>query len=74
MWQRRFWEHVVRNEKDFQRHVDYIHFNPVKHGHVSRAKDWPWSTFHRYVRNGLYEQDWGEVEPDSIRGFDCVGE
>lgn len=59
VWQRRFWEHQIRNELDFARHADYIHFNPVKHGHVERVSDWPYSTFHRYVRNGLYARDWG---------------
>ncbi len=59
IWQRRFWEHRIRHERDFRRHVDYIHFNPVKHGHVERAIDWPFSTFSRYVRKGIYSPDWG---------------
>jgi putative transposase len=59
LWQRRFWEHTVRDETDFARHVDYIHYNPVKHGLVSRVTDWPHSSFHRYVRSGLLPQDWG---------------
>src|SRR4030067_985184 len=58
IWQRRFWEHQIRNEDDLARHVDYIHFNPVKHGHVQHAIDWPYSTFHRYVRDGVYAHDW----------------
>jgi putative transposase len=58
IWQRRFWEHQIRDERDFERHVDYIHFNPMKHGHVERVADWPYSTFHRYVRNGVYAADW----------------
>ena len=58
LWQRRFWEHQIRDENDFARHVDYIHFNPVKHGHVKQAKDWPYSTFHRYVRDGLCANNW----------------
>jgi putative transposase len=58
LWQRRFWEHTIRNEQDFERHVDYIHFNPVKHGLVSRACDWPHSSFHRYVHEGLLTMDW----------------
>jgi putative transposase len=62
LWQRRFWEHTIRNEDDFARHVDYIHFNPVKHGLVSRVRDWPYSSFHRYVREGLLADDWaGDV-------------
>jgi putative transposase len=59
IWQRRFWEHKIRDEVDFERHLDYIHFNPVRHGYVDRAIDWPHSTFHRYVRNGVYPADWG---------------
>jgi putative transposase len=59
IWQRRFWEHQIRDELDFARHLDYIHFNPVKHGYVERVVDWPYSTFHRYVRDGVYAKDWG---------------
>lgn len=59
IWQRRYWEHCIRDEKDFERHVDYIHYNPVKHGYVSRAIDWPYSTFHKYVETGLLLSDWG---------------
>lgn len=59
VWQRRFWEHLIRDESDFARHVDYIHWNPVKHGHVARAVDWPHSSFHRYVREGKLPADWG---------------
>ncbi|MBC7946197.1 MAG: transposase, partial [Burkholderiales bacterium] len=50
IWQRRYWEHTVRDDIDFARHADYIHFNPVKHGHANRVQDWPHSSFHRYVR------------------------
>lgn len=63
IWQPRFWEHLVRNENDFARHMDYVHYNPVKHGHVQRVADWPWSTFHRCVRRGIYVPDWGQAEP-----------
>jgi putative transposase len=59
IWQRRYWEHTLRNEADFSRHFDYIHFNPVKHGHVSRVCDWPFSSFHRMARLGIYPADWG---------------
>ena len=59
LWQRRFWEHTIRNDADFERHVDYIHYNPVKHGLVSRVNDWPHSSFHRYVRKGILPKDWG---------------
>jgi putative transposase len=59
IWQRRYWEHAIRDDADFERHVDYIHFNPVKHGHVARVSDWPHSSFHRYVKRGLLAADWG---------------
>lgn len=58
IWQRRYWEHLIRDEQDYQRHYDYIHFNPLKHGHVQRLVDWPYSSFHRAVAGGLYPLDW----------------
>ena len=58
IWQRRYWEHTLRDERDVERHMDYIHYNPVKHGHVSRVAEWPHSSFHRYVRKGVYPPDW----------------
>ncbi len=58
IWQRRYWEHTLRDEADFNAHVDYVHINPVKHGLVSRAADWPCSSFHRYVEAGLLPVDW----------------
>jgi putative transposase len=70
LWQRRFWEHFICNEKDLSRHLDYIHFNPVKHGYVSNVADWPYSTFHRYVKDGAYPEDWGGiVETNDDNGF-----
>jgi len=62
IWQRRFWEHTVRNEADFARHVDYVHFNPVNHGLVSNVCDWPFSSFRRAVACGYYPTDWGSDE------------
>jgi putative transposase len=59
IWQRRFWEHAIRSDADLERHVDYIHYNPVKHGLVSRVRDWPHSSFHRFVSRGLLPLDWG---------------
>jgi putative transposase len=59
VWQRRFWEHLIRDEKDFRRHVEYCYINPVKHGLVTRVCDWPHSSFHRDVRNDLFPKDWG---------------
>jgi putative transposase len=58
IWQRRYWEHAIRSDSDLERHVDYIHYNPVKHGLVSRVVDWPYSSFHRYVMQGLLPSDW----------------
>ena len=58
IWQRRYWEHTIRDENDFMRHVDYVHINPVKHGHVTRVRDWPYSSFHRMVQLGVYPEDW----------------
>jgi putative transposase len=65
IWQRRFWEHVIRDESDYERHVDYIHYNPVKHGHVEKVADWPYSSFHRYVRSGIYNLEW--AADDNVR-------
>ena len=59
IWQRRSWEHQIRDERDYQTHMDYLHFNPVKHGLVEKVNDWRYSTFHRYVRSGVYEVNWG---------------
>ncbi|HLV18988.1 MAG TPA: transposase [Pseudomonas sp.] len=64
IWQRRYWEHQIRDEEDFRRHADYIHINPLKHGHVTRVVDWPYSTFHRAVRGGMYAPDWAAGEVD----------
>ena len=65
LWQGRFWEHTIRNEDDFGRHVEYIHFNPVKHGLVPRVVDWPHSSFHRYVQEGIFPRDWaGDTRGD----------
>ena len=59
IWQRRYWEHLIRDENDFQAHMDYVHFNPAKHGLVSRVADWPYSTFHKLVELRVYPHDWG---------------
>ncbi len=59
IWQRRYWEHTIRDELDYARHVDYIHFNPVKHGYARSAADWPYSSIHRYVAAGRLTRDWG---------------
>nr|VFK06705.1 MAG: putative transposase [Candidatus Kentron sp. FM] len=60
IWQRRYWEHMIRDDLDLERHVNYIHWNPVKHGWAERVSDWPYSSFHRYVQNGIYPSDWSD--------------
>ena len=71
VWQRRFWEHRIRDVDDFYRHVEYIHFNPVKHGHVTSLADWQWSSFHNHVKQGWIEPDWGTIEPKGIVNLDA---
>ena len=67
IWQRHFWEHWIRDEMDYLRHVEYVHVNPLKHGYVKRVRDWPYSTFHRYVATGVYPINWcGDL--DSVVG------
>jgi putative transposase len=58
IWQHRFWEHTIRDDRDYAAHMDYTHFNPVKHGYVSNAADWPYSSFRRCARNGIYPESW----------------
>lgn len=70
VWQRRFWEHQIRNERDWRMHMDYIHYNPVKHGYVNAPFQWRWSSFMRWVEKGAYELDWGTIEPSDISALD----
>ncbi|MDP2853154.1 MAG: transposase [Smithellaceae bacterium] len=65
-WQRRFWEHLIRNEEDWRRHMDYIHYNPVKHGYTKNVSEWPYSSFRRAVKDGLYAPDWGSRELEEL--------
>jgi putative transposase len=58
LWQRRFWEHLIRDDEDYARHMDYIHYNPVRHGYAKCPADWPHSSFHRCVARGIYPPDW----------------
>jgi len=69
IWQRRFWDHAIRNEADWRQHIDYLHYNPVKHGYVSRPVAWPYSSFNYAVQRGWYAQDWGLQEPGVIRNM-----
>jgi putative transposase len=69
IWQRRYWEHTIRDENDFARHVDYVHINPVKHGFVTRVRDWPHSSFHRMVELGVYPEDWAGDAADLVGNF-----
>jgi putative transposase len=71
IWQPRFWEHQIRDDNDFAAHVEYIHFNPVKHGYVKSPLGWEYSSFHRYVKKGLYDISWGAG--DEISFDDSVG-
>jgi len=59
LWQHRYWEHMLRGETDYRRHIEYIHFNPVKHGYVKAPMDWPYSSFRHYVKKGMYPPDLG---------------
>lgn len=69
IWQRRYWEHTIRDDDDFERHVDYIHINPVKHQLVARVRDWPYSSFHRMVKLGIYPEDWAGDVSDRAEHF-----
>jgi len=71
IWQRRFWEHTIRDVEDLNRHRDYIHYNPVKHGLVPSVPSWAWSSFHRYVKMGYYAGGWGEEIGDKVKGMNC---
>ena len=68
IWQFRFWDHMIRDEEDFRNHIDYIHYNPVKHGLADRPGDWEYSSFMEYHKKGYYGEDWGIKEPGSFGG------
>jgi putative transposase len=70
LWQARFWEHMIRDDLDFRRHVEYIHYNPVRHGLVEKPLDWEYSSFHRYIRGGTYSADWADGKDNVIPGKD----
>ncbi|ANE56413.1 REP-associated tyrosine transposase [Methylomonas sp. DH-1] len=70
VWQRRFWEHALRDERDYAKHLDYLHYNPVKHGLVTSVANWPYSSFHRFVNEGLYPAKWGSDMAGKFDTFD----
>ncbi len=72
VWQPKFWEHTIEDEDDFESHFDYIHYNPVKHGHVRCPSDWPASSFHRWVRRGVYSPHWACGDRDPKMNFDHI--
>lgn len=69
IWQRRFWAHYIEDQDDLNRHLDYIHYNPVKHELVKNVCDWPWSSFHRYVKMGFYDINWGGGDYDALNNM-----
>lgn len=71
VWQRRFWEHTIRDEVDLNRHMDYLHYNPVKHGLVKQVVEWPWSSFHRYMKMQFYEEGWGDRIEELVGKMRC---
>jgi len=70
LWQRRFWEHLIRDEADWRKHMDYIHYNPVKHGYTASPGEWAYSSFAKAVERGWYTLDWGQQAPTGIAGMD----
>jgi putative transposase len=70
IWQRRFWEHCIRDDRDLENHFDYTHCNPTKHGYCQRPIDWRYSTIHKYIQMGHYHEDWGRVIPSNIQNLD----
>jgi putative transposase len=73
VWQRRFWEHRIRGVDDLQKHIDYVHYNPVKHGLVKDIEAWPWSTYHKFVREGFYQGEASNIKKSS-ETIDSAGE
>ncbi|MEW6441396.1 MAG: transposase [bacterium] len=70
IWQRRFWEHRIRDEQDLERHMDYVFYNPVKHGYVKRPADWEYGSLRQAIARGLYAEGWGAEEPRSVTGLE----
>jgi putative transposase len=74
VWQKRFWDHVIRDEADLHRHLDYIHYNPVKHGLVEDPFAWPYSSFRVWQERGAYPEGWGSVPPETVTQCGPMGE
>ena len=76
VWQRRYWEHTIEDEEDFDAHFDYVHWNPVKHEYVRCPRDWPYSSFHRWVKKDVYPPNWGcgEIAPEKVATILEAGE
>ena len=70
LWQPRFWDHIIRDENDLKRHLDYIHYNPMKHGLTTHPEDHPYSSYHHWLERGYYEEGWGHSEPENVKGMD----
>jgi len=70
VWQRRYWEHTLSSQEDIEEHLDYIHYNPIKHGYVKQSSNWPFSSFSRYVKQGIYEPDWAGGETGRTQRLD----
>ncbi len=70
LWQPRYYDHILRDERDLRTHLDYVHYNPVRHGYVAMAGQYRWSSFHAWVARGAYESCWGVREPPTIGGLD----
>jgi putative transposase len=60
IWQKRYWEHMIRDERDYENHINYIHYNPIKHKYVKRTRDWPYSSFMKFVNQGIYKLNWSD--------------
>jgi len=71
IWQRRYWEHCIRDQKDYNRHIEYIHYNPVKHSYVTKPADWRYSSIHRYIRMGIIDNDWGNSTTPEFDGVEA---
>jgi len=74
VWLPKYWEHTIEDEDDYESHFDYVHFNPVKHGLVRSPRDWPWSSFHRWVRAGVYPSHWGSGIDGERPCFDDIAD